>query len=1005
MVRKTVTLVFCDVADSTPLGERLDPEALRDVWSRYHETAREIFERHGGTIEKFVGDAVMAVFGIPIVHEDDAVRAVRAAVELREALTDLNGELENAYGVRIAVRTGINTGEVIAGDPAQGQAFATGDAVVVAQRLEAAAEGDEIFVSDSTFRLVRDAVTAEPVPALELKGKAEPVTAWRLLNVEPGVAGLLRRMDSPLVGRSTELIRLGVELGRARAERTCRVVTIVGEPGVGKSRLAAELVASLAGEALVLEGRCLPYGSGITYWPLVEIIRRLELAAVLDAEPDGEVVHGRILEVVGRVEARSRSDELYWAVRRLLETLARQRPVVLLLDDVQWAEPTFLDLVEYLAGWSRDAAIFICCLARTEFAELRPGWTMLPLRPLSPEDTTTLLGNLAGPLDPATSRELGRATGGNPLFLEEMVRMLAEDERLVAGRGQLVGGLDALRVPATIQAVLAARLDRLEEGERDVLQRASVIGQVFWWGAVAELTPSDRVAAVPGQLQALVRKGLVRPDRRTLAGEDGFRFAHILVRDAAYDSMPKRRRGELHERFADWVEVRAPDEYDEILGHHLEQALAYRLELAPAGPAEAALADRAAERLAHAGRRALARDDAHAAVNLLGRASALRARDAELLLDRADAQAQLGEVRAAEETFGAALEAAVAAGDPRSEICAQLELGMIGLLTRGDVRVDELAAEVERALPAFERAGDDATLARILTRLAEAYWWRCQIVAMQDVLERALVHARRAGDERQIAAVAVRLGFAAIIGPTPVEEGRRLVADALEHTADGTSAKGMLLLTSALLAALQGDFDDARDRAARGTEILDSLGRSVGLAAITTWTAAIDLLAGDAVSAERDLRGALEQLDRVGQRANAASVAAQLAETLASMGRHEEALSLTVASEAAAPLDDVHAQIAWRVARAKVSAALGDGAAAEETAREAVRLAYETDSPYYTADALEALAVALDAAGRPAEADAAAGDALQLFEAKGNRFAAARLRSARAAGRTASTPG
>jgi ATP/maltotriose-dependent transcriptional regulator MalT len=417
------------------------------------------------------------------------------------------------------------------------------------------------------------------------------------------------------------------------------------------------------------------------------------------------------------------------------------------------------------------------------------------------------------------------------------------------------------------------------------------------------------------------------------------------------------------------------------------------------------LAARAAERLARAGRRALARDDAHAAVSLLGRAAALRPGDAALLVDDADAHAQLGSIAAAEERFGAALEAAVAVGDRRSEICARLELGMIRILSRAEGGVDELAAEVERALPVFEQASDDPTLARLLMRLAEAYWWRCQIGAMQDALERALVHARSAGDERQVANAAVRLGFAAIIGPLPVAEGRRSLAEALAETADETSAKGMLLLTSALLAALDGDFDDADDLAARGTSILDALGRSVGLAAISTWTAAIELLAGDAAAAERDLRAALEQLDAAGQRANAASVAAQLAETLAVAGRHEEALSLTAASEAAAAPDDVHAQIAWRVAQAKVAAALGSGAESERVAREAVALAYATDSPYYTADALEALAVALDAAGRHAEADAAAADALRLFVAKGNRVAAARVRSKRVAARTASTPG
>jgi len=307
MVRKTVTLVFCDVEDSTPLGEQLDPEALRGVWSRYHDTAREVLERHGGTIEKFVGDAVLGVFGIPVVHEDDALRAVRAAVELRGELARLNDELEAAYGITIGVRTGIHTGEVYAGDPAQGDPFATGDAVVVAQRLEATAIAGEILVGDATIRLVRDAVTAEPTPALTLKGKSEPVDAWRLLDVEPDAAGVARRMDSPLIGRAAELDALLAELDRAVSDRACRIVTIVGEPGIGKSRLAAELIATARTDTLVLEGRCLPYGNGITYWPLVEVIRDLDLETVLGSEPDGETARARILEAIGRAEPRSRA--------------------------------------------------------------------------------------------------------------------------------------------------------------------------------------------------------------------------------------------------------------------------------------------------------------------------------------------------------------------------------------------------------------------------------------------------------------------------------------------------------------------------------------------------------------------------------------------------------------------------------------------------------------------------------------------------------------------------
>ena len=371
MVRKTVTLVFCDVADSTPLGEQLDPEALRAVWSRYHETARAVLERHGGTIEKFVGDAVLAVFGIPVVHEDDALRAVRAAVELRGELARLNDELERSFGVRIGVRTGVHTGEVFAGDPTQGDPFATGDAVVVAQRLEATATAGEILVGDATIRLVRDAVTAEPMPPLELKGKAEPVDAWLLLDVEPDVAGVARRMDSPLVGREAELEALLAELERAVSDRSCRIVTIVGEPGVGKSRLAAELVATAGDDTLALEGPCLPYGNGITYWPLVEVVRDVDLRR---SSRRNRTARPRTRGSSKRSGAPSRAPAATSSTGRCAGCSRRsrvERPVVLVLDDIQWAEPAFLDLVEYLAGWSHDAPILVCCLARPDLAELR----------------------------------------------------------------------------------------------------------------------------------------------------------------------------------------------------------------------------------------------------------------------------------------------------------------------------------------------------------------------------------------------------------------------------------------------------------------------------------------------------------------------------------------------------------------------------------------------------------------------------------------------------------
>jgi class 3 adenylate cyclase len=1009
MVRKTVTLVFCDVEDSTPLGERLDPEALRAVWSGYHDAAREVLERHGGTVEKFIGDAVMAAFGIPLVHEDDPLRAVRAAVGVREAIAALNDDFERDYGVRIGVRTGVNTGEVIAGDPAQGQAFATGDAVVVAQRLEAAAEAGEILVADSTIRLVRDAVVAEELPPLELKGKSGPVAAWRLVEVRPETEGLSRRLDAPLVGRTRELEQLRGELDQAIAERSCRVVTILGEPGVGKSRLAGELAAIHGDDVLVLEGRCLPYGKGITYWPLVEIVRRLDLDAALEAEEDAEAVRDRILEAVGRAEPRSRSEEIYWAVRRLLETLAQERPVLLVLDDVQWGEPAFLDLVEYLSGWSRDAAILVCCLARSDLAEIRPAWTGAAIRlaPLGREESRVLLENMAGPLAPEAAEAVARSTGGNPLFLEEMLRMLVEDGVLVEHEGTLHAreAVESLRAPATIQAVLAARLDRLDPGELAVVQRAAVMGQVFWWGAVAHLTPAEGVDDVAAHLQALVRKGLIRPDRRTFAGEDGFRFGHILIRDAAYEATPKRLRAELHERFADWAEERAGDrpEFDEILGHHYEQAHALRLGLGPGGAAEASLAARATERLARAGRRALARDDAHAAVSLLGRAAALRAADAELLVDLGEALFDAGELAEAERVNGEAAAVALASGDSRSELAARLSSAMIGLLVRSEGRADEIADAVGRALPTFEQAGDDATVARLLTRLAAAYWWRCQVVPMEQTLERALVHARRAGDDRQRAEIAIRLGIAAVVGPLPVPQARHRLDELLAETRDESVARGLLLVCSSLLAAMAGMAADARRRCSEGRQILAALGRTMGAARIATWTGAVELLAGDPAAAERELRPAIAQLEAAGELANLASLAAQLAETLHVQGDNDGALAASATSEAAASEDDVHAQVAWRAARAKALAALGRDADAEACARDAVRLAATTDSPLLAADALLALATALGDAGEGRET---AERALALYEEKGSVVAAERARRLTAtAPRTASTAG
>src|SRR5919201_4047913 len=599
--RKTVTVFFCDVTGSTELGERLDPESQRHVMSRYFETVSKALIRHGGSVEKFIGDAVMAVFGIPQLHEDDAHRAVRAAAEARDELAQLNEELERERGVRIQVRMGVNTGEVVAGDPTAGQTLVTGDAVNVAARLEQAAPPGEILIGAETYRLVRDAIRAKPVEALELKGKTDAVEAFRLLEAPTDTPTFLRRLDAPFVGRRRELELLQQEFERAVSERSCRLVTLIGAAGIGKSRLVLELTTSLRKHAKTLSGHCLPYGDGITYWPLVEIVKdlggdaRSTTTALFIPSEEAMLIAERISGAVGQTEATGPNEEIFWAVRKLLETLAKTRPLIVVLDDVHWAEPTFLDLVEYVLGFATSAPILLLCVARPELLDARPSWSAprpnastIVLEPLSSVESEQLVGAEV----PAEERaRILEAAEGNPLFVEQMLALRAENG-------------DGASIPPTIQALLAARIDRLEPEERDVIARASVEGRVFHRGAVAELATEELRPRTSAHLLTLVRKELIRPGEAVFPGDDAFSFGHILIRDAAYAAMPKELRAQLHERYADWLERQAGDrirEYEEIIGFHLEQAYHHRAELGPIDPPTEQLGLRAAHHLAAAG--------------------------------------------------------------------------------------------------------------------------------------------------------------------------------------------------------------------------------------------------------------------------------------------------------------------------------------------------------------------------------------------------------------------
>ncbi len=593
--RKTVTVLFCDVTGSTALGERLDPESLRGVMARYFDAARLVVERHGGSVEKFIGDAVMAVFGIPVLHEDDALRAVRAAAELRDGLGELNDGLMRDYGTTLELRIGVNTGEVVTGTE---ERLATGDAVNVAARLEQAAQPGEVLLGPETRALVRDAVVAEAVAPLELKGKAAAVAAFRLVSLRTEVDP--RPLAGAMVGRERELARLQAAMAQAVADNSCQLFTVLGAAGVGKSRLAFEFLSGL-GAVAVVRGTCLSYGDGIAYWPVVEVLKQL-----LGAEPaerlaeyglDADAVRA-IHAVLGDDSLVSSVEEIAWATRRLLEAVAAAAPLVVVLDDIHWGEDVFLDLVDHIADLSRDAPILLLCMARPELLDRRPGWgggklnaTTVLLEPLAAADADVLVARLleGSAADPELRTRILDAAEGNPLFVEEMVALLRESPNGVVA------------VPPTIQALLAARLDQLDPLERVVLERGSVEGRVFHRGAVQALSPLEAQLFAP--LTALVRRELVRPDRPQFPGEDAYRFRHLLIRDAAYDALPKATRAELHERFATWMVERGSDlvELDEVVGYHLERAYRYRVELGPGGR-DGATTGRAGGRPAHRGR-------------------------------------------------------------------------------------------------------------------------------------------------------------------------------------------------------------------------------------------------------------------------------------------------------------------------------------------------------------------------------------------------------------------
>src|SRR5262245_60043397 len=1023
--RKVVTVVFADLIGSTSLHERLDPESVSRLMDRYYQVVREPVEAHGGSVVELLGDGVMCAFGVPRVGEDDAIRAVRAAVGIQRVFREFAREQSDVAG-NLGLRVALNTGEVVVSDE---HPAGVGDPLNVAARLQQEAHDGDVVISESTHRLVRGLVTLAPLGALALKGRAESVAAYRVVSLDrPAGASA-----TVFVGRDDELRRITAVYDAAVTTPSGRLAVILGSPGLGKSRLVEEFARQLGNEATVLTAQCDAAG-GATFAPVARALRTYlqiddgsssdTIRAAIDAAlPHDEADRSRIAGGIAALLAGTPGspEETFFVVRRLLAALATARPVVLVIDDLHWAQPLLLDLVEHLVQWGAGVPLLVLAAARPELRDARSSLAssgslvadVVTLAGLDAGAATRLAASVIGAeeLPAAVAGRVLTTSEGNPLFVGELVRMLVNNGALKREGDRWTAGseLANLEMPPTIHALLAARIERLRPEERTVLERAAVVGRQFSRGAVAHLLPREAQGDLDPRLEALRRSEIIERDPAWFLGEPALRFHHVLTRDAAYRRVLKGTRAELHARFADWLEARVGEavEHDETLGWHLEQAHQHLRELGPIDERGRTLGERAARYLAAAGRRALARDDLSPAAGLLGRAfdrldKADPAR-AELALDWCEALLESGDVGTGARAI-AELERFTHDSD-RLRAWHTCFAGQLAVLTDPQTlraTVDAVAAAADELGAAGDSAGE--AKGRLVHALARSRLGK--VGGCEAALDKALAAARRVDDRRRASTVLAGAPVAALWGPGPVTRasGRCLdVVRVLRITQGAPAVEAVALRCQAILEALRGRTNAARRMIASSRRMVEELGIARQLLEVDFFAGLIDLLEGDASAAERWLRVAYEGLRAQGLGIDAAQAAALLGRALLAQGRIAEAEAISAESESLAG-DSFKAGIAWRGVRAEALAARGQHAAAIEVARAAVEIAAATDDLLDHADARQALAVALRAAGRAAEADAEARRASELWEAKGATLLVERARSGGTAGPPAPRP-